>query len=100
MAYVGTPAGQIDAMRQAPYWPAPKAIAPTLAHDHTALLGVDGAVPTARLAHVAVPTLVMYGGASYAFILPHFSYCRGVPLSPNLARGENGRARKDIRANG
>ncbi|HEX6557606.1 MAG TPA: alpha/beta hydrolase, partial [Ktedonobacteraceae bacterium] len=68
MQYVGTPTDQIEAMRQAPTWPLFEAIAPTLAYDHTAILGKDGSVPLERAAHVLVPTLVMNGGASYPFM--------------------------------
>src|SRR5258708_7457842 len=45
MAYVGTPAGQIESMRQQDFWPAMAALGPTLAYDHIAVLGEDGAVP-------------------------------------------------------
>ena len=41
MQYVGMPADQIEAMRHAPTWPMLEAIAPTLAYDHTAILGED-----------------------------------------------------------
>jgi pimeloyl-ACP methyl ester carboxylesterase len=68
MQYVGMPAEQIEAMRHAPTWPTFEAIAPTLAYDHTALLGKDASVPIERAAHVLVPTLVMNGGASYPFM--------------------------------
>ena len=68
MAYVGMPADQIEGMRQAPFWPSLEAIGPTLAYDHAALLGADRSVPTARVARVTVPTLVMYGSASFAFM--------------------------------
>ncbi len=68
MQYVGMPAEQIKAMRQAPTWPQLEAIAPTLAYDHTAILGKDGSVPIERAAHILVPTLVMNGGASYPFM--------------------------------
>src|SRR5256884_2509160 len=68
MQYVGMPAEQIKAMRQAPTWPQLEAIAPTLAYDHTAILGKDNSVPIERAAHVLVPTLVMNGGASYPFM--------------------------------
>jgi pimeloyl-ACP methyl ester carboxylesterase len=68
MQYVGTPADQIEAMRHAPAWPLFEAIAPTLAYDHAAILGEDRSVPTDRAANVDVPTLVMNGGASYAFM--------------------------------
>src|SRR5229473_8400173 len=68
MELVGTPADQIEAMRHAPTWPMFEAIAPTLAYDHTAILGKDRSVPIERAAHVLVPTLVMNGGASYPFM--------------------------------
>ena len=68
MKYVGMPADQIEGMRHAPVWPALEAIAPTLAYDHTALLGEDRSVPTERAASVTVPTLVMNGGASFPFM--------------------------------
>ena len=68
MKYSGMPAEQIEAMRQAPTWPQLEAIAPTLAYDHTAIMGKDGSVPIERAAHVLVPTLVMNGGASYPFM--------------------------------
>jgi pimeloyl-ACP methyl ester carboxylesterase len=68
MAYTGVPAEQIDEMRKAPYWPGIEAIAPTLRYDHAFIIGKDGSVPRARAARVAVPTLVMYGDASFPFM--------------------------------
>ncbi len=68
MTFIGTPADQVEAMRQAPTWPLFEALAPTLAYDHTAILGKDGSVPIERAAQVLVPTLVMNGGASYPFM--------------------------------
>ena len=68
MQYVGMPADQIEAMRHAPTWSLLEAIAPTLAYDHTAILGKDNSVPLERAAHVLVPTLVMNGSASYPFM--------------------------------
>jgi len=68
MGLVGTPADQIEAMRHSPAWPMLEAIAPTLAYDHAAILGEDASVPTERAALVTAPTLVMNGGASYAFM--------------------------------
>jgi pimeloyl-ACP methyl ester carboxylesterase len=68
MMLVGATGDQVDGMRQAPVWPMFEAIAPTLAYDHIALLGDDAAVPTARAARVAVPALIMDGGASYPFM--------------------------------
>jgi pimeloyl-ACP methyl ester carboxylesterase len=68
MAYVGMPAEQIEAIRQAPFWGPTEAIAPTLAYDHTAILGPDKAVPVERARMLSVPALVLYGGAGEAFI--------------------------------
>lgn len=62
----GAPLEAIAGMRQAPIWPLFEAVAPTLAYDD-AIMG-DGSVPTARLASITVPTLVMDGGASPAFM--------------------------------
>jgi pimeloyl-ACP methyl ester carboxylesterase len=68
MSYVGTPAGQIEAMRQAPFWAGMEAIAPTLAYDHAAILGPQDAVPVERAGRVPVPALVMHGDASLPFM--------------------------------
>jgi pimeloyl-ACP methyl ester carboxylesterase len=68
MAYVGTPAVQIEGMRQAPFWAGMEAIAPTLAYDHTAIMGKDGSIPTPRVALVHVPTLVMSGANGAPFM--------------------------------
>ncbi len=66
MTLVGMPAEAVAGMRQAPMWPGFEAVAPTLAYDAAAL--GDGSVPTARAAAINVPTLVMDGGASPAFM--------------------------------
>ena len=68
MAYIGTPAEQIDDMRQQDFWPAMAALGPTLAYDHTAILGTEAAVPAERAARLPVPALVMYGTASFPFM--------------------------------
>ncbi len=68
MQYVGMPAGQIEGMRHSPSWPSLEAIAPTLAYDHTAILGEDVSVPIERAAQVRVPTLLMNGSASFPFM--------------------------------
>ena len=68
MKLVGTPADQIEAMRHAPIWPLFEALSPTLAYDHTAILGENASVPTERAAMVRVPALVMNGAASYPFM--------------------------------
>jgi pimeloyl-ACP methyl ester carboxylesterase len=69
MALVGTPAAQIEGMRQAPFWAGLEAIAPTLAYDHTAILGKHGSIPTERAARTRVPTLVMSGTRGLPFML-------------------------------
>jgi len=68
MAFVGTPAEQIEGMRQAPFWPDIEAVAPTLAYDHAGLLGTDRSVPVERAARADVPTLVMHGGEGAPFM--------------------------------
>jgi pimeloyl-ACP methyl ester carboxylesterase len=68
MAYVRMPAEQITGMRQSPFFPALEAIAPTLSYDHAGLLGDRQAVPVGKAAQVTVPTLVMYGDASFPFM--------------------------------
>lgn len=68
MQFVGTPAEQIAGMRHSPAWPSLEAIAPTLAYDHTAILGQDVSVPVARAAQVRVPTLLINGSASFPFM--------------------------------
>lgn len=68
MRHVGMPDEQVAGMRQAPFWPSMEAIAPTLAYDHAGLIGKSWAVPRKRLAEVAVPTMVMYGTASFPFM--------------------------------
>jgi pimeloyl-ACP methyl ester carboxylesterase len=65
MQFVGTPAEQIDGMRQAPVWPMFEAVAPTLAYD-AAAIGEDRSAPVKRAANVRVPVLVMDGGANLA----------------------------------
>jgi pimeloyl-ACP methyl ester carboxylesterase len=68
MKYVGTPYEQIEGVRHTPIWPMLEAIAPTLAYDHTAILGKHNSVPIERVAFVSAPTLVMNGGASFPFM--------------------------------
>jgi pimeloyl-ACP methyl ester carboxylesterase len=68
MSYVGVPAAQIEGMRQAPFWSGLEAVAPTLAYDHTGILGPDASVPVERAARIRASTLVMHGGASFPFM--------------------------------
>jgi pimeloyl-ACP methyl ester carboxylesterase len=62
----GAPAEAVAGMRDTPVWSMFESVAPTLAYDN-AIMG-DGAVPAERLASITVPTLVMDGGASPAFM--------------------------------
>jgi pimeloyl-ACP methyl ester carboxylesterase len=55
-------------MRHAPFWPMFEALGPTLAYDHTAIMGLDRSVPIELAAQVRVPTLVMNGSASFPFM--------------------------------
>jgi pimeloyl-ACP methyl ester carboxylesterase len=68
MRLLGVPAEDLEGMRQFPMWPMWEAMAPTIAYD-AAVLGEDGSVPTRRAARLAVPALIMTGGASYPFML-------------------------------
>jgi pimeloyl-ACP methyl ester carboxylesterase len=69
MQFVGTPAEQVNGMRQSPMWSQFEAIAPTLVYDATATGGEDRSVPTKRATTVTVPTLVM-NGTVIPFMLP------------------------------
>jgi pimeloyl-ACP methyl ester carboxylesterase len=51
-----------------PWWPAQEAIAHTLAYDARVMKGY--AVPTETAATIAVPTLILTGGASFPFFKP------------------------------
>ncbi|MDQ2907534.1 MAG: alpha/beta hydrolase [Chloroflexota bacterium] len=62
----GAPAEAVTGMRQTPIWSRFESVAPTLAYDN-AIMG-DGSVPTERLAAIIIPTLVIDGGASPAFM--------------------------------
>jgi pimeloyl-ACP methyl ester carboxylesterase len=67
MMLVGMPEEYVPEVRQDPMWPMFETTAPTLAYD-AAVLGEDASVPTERAAAVAMPALVMDGGASYPFM--------------------------------
>jgi pimeloyl-ACP methyl ester carboxylesterase len=51
-----------------PWWPGQEAIAHTLAYDARVMGGYS--VPTATAARIAVPTLILTGGASFPFFKP------------------------------
>ena len=63
MMLVGMPPEQLEGMRQHPMWPPVEAVGLTLAYDAVAM-GEDSSIPTKRATKIAVPTLVMNGGAS------------------------------------
>jgi pimeloyl-ACP methyl ester carboxylesterase len=69
MAYVGVPAAQIEGMRHAPLWGGMEALAPTLAYDHSGIMGTDGSIPIERVARIRVPALLMTGGNGAPFML-------------------------------
>ncbi len=58
----GAPPPVIDGIKASPGWPDMVRLAPTLPRDMA--LGNDGAVPTQRLASIAVPVLALAGDAS------------------------------------
>ncbi|GHO85005.1 alpha/beta fold hydrolase [Dictyobacter formicarum] len=66
MTQVGMPAEAIGQMRNSPMWPLMEGIAPTLIYD-TTILG-DGMLPSKQANSVAIPTLVMAGGAGMAWM--------------------------------
>lgn len=66
MKTFGAPSAAVAEMRQTPIWSIFESVALTLAYDN-AIMG-DGSVPAERLSSVTVPTLVIDGGASPAFM--------------------------------
>jgi hypothetical protein len=63
---VGLPPDFVGFARSQPWWPNQEALAHTLAYD-AEIMG-DYNIPTARVGKVAVPTLVLTGGASFDWI--------------------------------
>ena len=66
MRLVGLPEEMIAGMRQSPYWQLGESLAPTLAYD-AAVMG-DNTIPAGRYGRIAVPTLVLAGSESPAFL--------------------------------
>ncbi len=66
MTTFGSPPEAVAGMRQTPIWSVFESVAPTLAYDN-AIMG-DSSVPTQRIASVTVPTVIIDGGASPAFM--------------------------------
>jgi hypothetical protein len=67
MQFVGTPADQVNGMRQAPVWPMFEAVAPTLVYD-AVTMGDERKAPLDRATKVKVPTLIMDGGANLQYL--------------------------------
>ena len=67
LRYVGLPDEAIAGSRESPFWAAGVRVAPTLAYDNAAM-GGDSVVPVDVFGRIAVPTLVLAGGASPAFL--------------------------------
>jgi len=82
MTTFGAPAEAVAGMRETPIWSMFESVAPTLAYDN-AIMG-DGSVPSERMASVTVPTLVIDGGASPAFM--HNAAQAAADALPNAQR--------------
>lgn len=70
-AAVGMPADAVEGVRQSEFWPVMEAVAPTISYDGR-IMGttMSGApLPQDRWAGVTVPTLVMHGTGTFAFIV-------------------------------
>lgn len=68
MMLLGMPAEHLEGMHHDPMWPMLEADAPTMAYD-AAALGDEAAVPVEKAAKLAIPALVMDGGATpYPFM--------------------------------
>lgn len=66
MKHVGLPDELVAQARNAPWWPATEDLAPTLVYDAT-VMG-NSSVPTERVAHLTMPTLVLDGAVSPAML--------------------------------
>ena len=78
MQFVGTPADQVEGMRQAPVWPMFEAVAPTLEYD-AASMGEDRSVPINRAARVTSPALIMNGTAMAFMIDTATTLAKAIP---------------------
>ncbi len=67
MQFVGTPAEQVNGMRQAPVWSMFEAVAPTLVYD-AAAVGPERAVPADRAERIKSRALLMDGGANLTML--------------------------------
>ena len=71
MTTVGTPQEMVNQMRNEPWWAGMEAIAPTLAYDSEVMgdSSRGGTIPVDLVGRVTPPTLVLYGGASPAWMI-------------------------------
>ena len=71
MTTVGMPEEAVKGMRGEPWWAGMEAVAPTLLYDSEIMgdIGRGGTIPTDMLGDVTVPTLVLCGGASPAWMI-------------------------------
>jgi pimeloyl-ACP methyl ester carboxylesterase len=71
MTTVGAPPEVIGQMRNEPWWAGMEAIAPTLAYDSEVMgdSSRGGTIPVDLVGRVTVPTLVLCGGASPAWMI-------------------------------
>jgi pimeloyl-ACP methyl ester carboxylesterase len=65
------PQEMIEGMRHTPRWTGLEAIAPTLAYDSEVMgdIGKEGTIPVDQAGRVAVPALVLTGGADYPWMI-------------------------------
>ena len=71
MRTVGMPQEMVEGMRKEPWWTGMEKVAPTLAYDSEIMgdISREGTIPTGLLGSVAIPTLVLCGGASPAWMI-------------------------------
>lgn len=67
MTHLGTPLDQVTPMQASPLWPLFVAAAPSLVYD-MAVLGSDNSLPSELVKRIEQPTLLIDGGASFAFV--------------------------------
>lgn len=84
MMLVGASPEDVEGIRQTPMWPLWESIGHTLAYDHIAALGEEGAIPTEQAARVTVPTLVMDGAQSFPFM-----HTTAVTLANAMPKGQH-----------
>jgi pimeloyl-ACP methyl ester carboxylesterase len=82
MRVAGAPEEAIASARESPMWPDLEALAHTLAYD-AACLG-DGRPPTARLATIEQPTLVLTGGGGEFYVPAADAIAASIPRAERL----------------